>query len=165
MYLLNPEATALSKRKESFTFHNVSIKSRRWEKKNAASGSFTFHNVSIKSMYYLLYRMFVLTLHSTMYLLNRALINANVVQDLTLHSTMYLLNLNDLNRSVLGVQNFTFHNVSIKSCSLEKKRSCNIYFTFHNVSIKSGAPGAERHEIFNFTFHNVSIKSRRSFRK
>ena len=115
MYLLNPKSPAeLLNVVNSFTFHNVSIKSIKNEFVIAAILFFTFHNVSIKS-------------RTT---------PANVSSISPLHSTMYLLNPGAATAAVRTVS-FTFHNVSIKSYDYAYDYSRPSSFTFHNVSIKS----------------------------
>ena len=54
---------------------------------------------------------------------------------------------------------FTFHNVSIKTCSILLLWISIKRFTFHNVSIKTRIPDNLPPIAENFTFHNVSIKT------
>ena len=121
--------------------------------------SFTFHNVSIKSRFMLTMRLYFRTLHSTMYLLNQDEAPEFRRQLVALHSTMYLLNLLPVRSHLLNDLCFTFHNVSIKSAMIHLPKVLIIGFTIHNVSIKSITKPSLQESGINFTFHNVSIKS------
>ena len=123
----------------TFTFHNVSIKSLQLFYRHLLAG-FTFHNVSIKSRKVVSTKSRVLSLHSTMYLLNRLIASSSSTR----------------------CSSFTFHNVSIKSLSQRRINISFITFTFHNVSIKSYVICHATDFLKDFTFHNVSIKSRTS---
>ena len=120
---------------------------------------FTFHNVSIKSTAAKCIRQDILSLHSTMYLLNRE----------------------SPARAAAAPSAFTFHNVSIKSGTNTIYNIDYFMFTFHNLSIKSkdyedaslemqnlhstmyllnrGAAYSYGNTPGIFTFHNLSIKS------
>ena len=125
-----------------FTFHNVSIKTRsaftqpiffmplhstmfllkRDCGASSATGDyFTFHNVSIKTR-----RLFPNShghghsLHSTMFLLKRWILCTSFETGLPLHSTMFLLKLSQPLWCLLPLSVFTFHNVSIKTCTLQE---------------------------------------------
>ena len=77
--------------------------------------SFTFHNVSIKTKTEWIRHICFKTLHSTMFLLKREWIRETVPGTEALHSTMFLLKL-DSGRDYIHDENpFTFHNVSIKA--------------------------------------------------
>ena len=76
---------------------------------------FTFHYVSIKTMKILFF---------TLYLLH-------------LHSTMYLLKLPAISKITSFYSVFTFHYVSIKTISTCVPISSPDEFTFHYVSIKT----------------------------
>ena len=75
---------------------------------------FTFHYVSIKSKKLHIPCMWHHYLHSTMYLLNPMFLQQPERKCNNLHSTMYLLNPNETAKYV-RLFAFTFHYVSIKS--------------------------------------------------
>ena len=93
MYLLNRlfiiSVIALSL---IFTFHYVSIKSSCYMRLKPHQSGFTFHYVSIKSQAQTKKYITLSNLHSTMYLLNRPLLQEYLSLHKDLHSTMYLLN-------------------------------------------------------------------------
>ena len=78
---------------------------------------------------------------------------------INLHSTMYLLNLDGIALTNATTILFTFHYVSIKSASNLSAMPSVYAFTFHYVSIKSLADHVDRYVVCSFTFHYVSIKS------
>ena len=98
---------------------------------------FTFHYVSIKTMKILFF---------TLYLLH-------------LHSTMYLLKLPAISKITSFYSVFTFHYVSIKTISTCVPISSPDEFTFHYVSIKTVIEFLLQVVIHLFTFHYVSIKT------
>ena len=55
---------------------------------------------------------------------------------------------------------FTFHNVSINTMRSAKCRYAHSTFTFHNVSINTRTAVSWRNRPHSFTFHNVSINTR-----
>ena len=103
------------------------------------------------------------------------------IHDLSLHSTMFLLILIAV-KLLLGLQAFTFHDVSInthrvfypglQNASLHSTmflliRSSNLrylpylsFFTFHDVSINTDPVLRNRTLSTAFTFHDVSINTR-----
>ena len=101
----------------NFTFHNVSIKSKNTLLRPAILNSLhsTMYLLNPENFY--LFIQALPALHSTMYLLNPLQKTAMETQNSTLHSTMYLLNQAAGLNPALSITNFTFHNVSIKSCT------------------------------------------------
>ncbi len=93
MYLLKHATGAPTNSIIEFTFHYVSIKTKFNDINIIVAFVFTFHYVSIKTMKILFF---------TLYLLH-------------LHSTMYLLKLFPQRFEILGINVFTFHYVSIKT--------------------------------------------------
>ena len=74
MYLLNLDMQDDSVTTNKFTFHYVSIKSKESADSIEAYAQFTFHYVSIKSNRPRILLQCLCYLHSTMYLLNLALV-------------------------------------------------------------------------------------------
>ena len=120
---------------------------------------FTFHYVSIKTMKILFFTLYLLHLHSTMYLLKH-FVQYNRPQIYPhLHSTMYLLKHNNPTTIQCYSAKFTFHYVSIKTNSIWITFCLGFSFTFHYVSIKTENPGNIISIDVSFTFHYVSIKT------
>ena len=63
-------------------------------------------------------------------------------------------------RTLPGVFQFTFHNVSINTWSNITSNNRLSVFTFHNVSINTMRSAKCRYAHSTFTFHNVSINTR-----
>ena len=101
------------------------------------------------------------------------------IHDLSLHSTMFLLILIAV-KLLLGLQAFTFHDVSINTDTTQSRKDSVLNFTFHDVSINTAiatrlnVPFNPLHStmfllilefrLFNstlhaFTFHDVSINT------
>ena len=76
---------------------------------------FTFHNVSINSRRISYYFELFNDLHSTMFLLIQNLVSEHRTAILNLHSTMFLLIPCHIYLSLIREGLFTFHNVSINS--------------------------------------------------
>ena len=93
MYLLKHATGAPTNSIIEFTFHYVSIKTKFNDINIIVAFVFTFHYVSIKTMKILFF---------TLYLLH-------------LHSTMYLLKLPAISKITSFYSVFTFHYVSIKT--------------------------------------------------
>ena len=115
MYLLKHATGAPTNSIIEFTFHYVSIKTKFNDINIIVAFVFTFHYVSIKTMKILFF---------TLYLLH-------------LHSTMYLLKLPAISKITSFYSVFTFHYVSIKTISTCVPISSPDEFTFHYVSIKT----------------------------
>ena len=58
------------------------------------------------------------------------------IHDLSLHSTMFLLILIAV-KLLLGLQAFTFHDVSINTDTTQSRKDSVLNFTFHDVSINT----------------------------
>ena len=113
MFLLKRiSKSRIYKRSDWFTFHNVSIKTRRCYFRGAFSHLFTFHNVSIKTEYQI-----------------------KTTGEFTFHNVSIKTNAPETDTST--TTEFTFHNVSIKTRECLLNRDCLLKFTFHNVSIKT----------------------------
>ena len=80
------------------------------------------------------------------------------IHDLSLHSTMFLLILIAV-KLLLGLQAFTFHDVSINTDTTQSRKDSVLNFTFHDVSINTKAKNLIEQEESNFTFHDVSINT------
>ena len=76
------------------------------------------------------------TLHSTMFLLIPLSLFMQHIHDLSLHSTMFLLILIAV-KLLLGLQAFTFHDVSINTDTTQSRKDSVLNFTFHDVSINT----------------------------
>ena len=61
------------------------------------------------------------------------------IHDLSLHSTMFLLILIAV-KLLLGLQAFTFHDVSINTDTTQSRKDSVLNFTFHDVSINTKVP-------------------------
>ena len=61
------------------------------------------------------------------------------IHDLSLHSTMFLLILIAV-KLLLGLQAFTFHDVSINTDTTQSRKDSVLNFTFHDVSINTPFP-------------------------
>ena len=61
------------------------------------------------------------------------------IHDLSLHSTMFLLILIAV-KLLLGLQAFTFHDVSINTDTTQSRKDSVLNFTFHDVSINTKKP-------------------------
>ena len=75
-------------------------------------------------------------LHSTMFLLIPLSLFMQHIHDLSLHSTMFLLILIAV-KLLLGLQAFTFHDVSINTDTTQSRKDSVLNFTFHDVSINT----------------------------
>ena len=96
MYLLKHATGAPTNSIIEFTFHYVSIKTKFNDINIIVAFVFTFHYVSIKTMKILFFTLYLLHLHSTMYLLKHN--NPTTIQCYS--------------------AKFTFHYVSIKTNSI-----------------------------------------------
>ena len=127
-----------------FTFHNVSINTELPCTVFRCRLSFTFHNVSINTYDISAAFFNLLPLHSTMFLLIqhrpllRKAVNSSLHStmfllipthcyfllhtELSLHSTMFLL-IPGLNPLWVGLNPFTFHNVSINTEYIDEETS------------------------------------------
>ena len=115
MYLLNPRIRGIWAIDPLFTFHYVSIKSKR-----------TCNNVR-----------FIINLHSTMYLLNR-----NVICPWALSASPFTFHYVSIKSAtitskVLNTVEFTFHYVSIKSAKDvdDLKTSGNLHSTMYLLNL------------------------------
>ena len=80
------------------------------------------------------------------------------IHDLSLHSTMFLLILIAV-KLLLGLQAFTFHDVSINTDTTQSRKDSVLNFTFHDVSINTLFFQALFDFRNIFTFHDVSINT------
>ena len=80
------------------------------------------------------------------------------IHDLSLHSTMFLLILIAV-KLLLGLQAFTFHDVSINTDTTQSRKDSVLNFTFHDVSINTFIPRQAVLHCAVFTFHDVSINT------
>ena len=171
----------LAEQNITFTFHNVSINSRKKLRpvKNYVylhsimyllilsllpvlcmfGRLFTFHNVSINSRKFHCCTPLPLYLHSIMYLLIREN-QLNAVNTLTnLHSIMYLLILGE-HQLIQLIQIWNLH--SIMYLLIHKSNvspSAYVVFTFHNVSINSRPPTTIISSIVFLLFLSTSFYS------
>ena len=125
--------------------------------------NFTFHDVSINTGLVADAMKDVQTLHSTMFLLIPGFCVRLRIQKNALHSTMFLLILQaivDLIKTFSSLHSTMF--LLIQSSNLVFS-SCRICFTFHDVSINTCSSGAFRNVISDFTFHDVSINTYNAF--
>ena len=143
--------------------------------------SFTFHNVSIKTRRgHLRTDALSVPLHSTMFLLKHESFALKFVNRLSF--TFHNVSIKTRTLKILCLRwcCFTFHNVSIKTYTYCRKNGIKYSFTFHNVSIKTRSVATSSwrnwplHSTMfllklqlenrgrwcpHFTFHNVSIKT------
>ena len=61
---------------------------------------------------------------------------------------------------LLGLQAFTFHDVSINTDTTQSRKDSVLNFTFHDVSINTLGSGVTVGVAVGFTFHDVSINTR-----
>ena len=80
------------------------------------------------------------------------------IHDLSLHSTMFLLILIAV-KLLLGLQAFTFHDVSINTDTTQSRKDSVLNFTFHDVSINTVVIVQAVSSFSFFTFHDVSINT------
>ena len=80
------------------------------------------------------------------------------IHDLSLHSTMFLLILIAV-KLLLGLQAFTFHDVSINTDTTQSRKDSVLNFTFHDVSINTKTWKLRSNSLEVFTFHDVSINT------
>ena len=80
------------------------------------------------------------------------------IHDLSLHSTMFLLILIAV-KLLLGLQAFTFHDVSINTDTTQSRKDSVLNFTFHDVSINTSQIRRGDAILAFFTFHDVSINT------
>ena len=105
-----------------FTFHNVSISTSAGNSPGCQPYHFTFHNVSISTLSILIQTDEVHTLHSTgpaqciYFYLDQISHLCN--REKALHSTMYLFLLVRKTPDTSADSAFTFHNVSISTCTI-----------------------------------------------
>ena len=104
---------------------------------------FTFHYVSIKTMKILFFTLYLLHLHSTMYLLKRIPSCCIYTCICNLHSTMYLLKQEKPSLIIpdLKYLHSTMYLLKLLAYTLVLLLS---RFTFHYVSIKHNHPAAEQ---------------------
>ena len=120
---------------DKFTFHYVSISTLAKEPGSYFGHWFTFHYVSISTNATVHTDEGDIHLHSTMYLFQREQSGIYDAMRDNLHSTMYLFQPFVNNGFATMAVVFTFHYVSISTCTSDVIRACASWFTFHYVSI------------------------------
>ena len=125
-------SSSFSPTTRNFTFYNVSINTGAWfQGRNGLPGAFTFHNVSINTCHRTQMRQVrsSFTFHNVS--INTTTRSEEWVYIIPLHSTMFLLIPRLLEPQCYYPVSFTFHNVSINTGGLSCF-SCS-YFALHST--------------------------------
>ena len=130
---------------------------RDWAVENPES--FTFHNVSIKTLLALTLSVSERTLHSTMFLLKPTFAESVINPESSLHSTMFLLKPFQSNLRLLPhtALHSTMFLLKQKPPTVTGLALAPLHSTMFLLKRSEKHPG--RKETARFTFHNVSIKT------